>query len=605
MRKGPRHPGHLVTVALLTSACAVLASAPVTAGPPTPPAGTTATTAAAGRALADTRAPTPAHQPAHQQPDLRLRHVRLDGVHRQRRRRRLRRLPRRPADHPVAGSTLPPRSPWSPGVTWGCTSTPATPPATCRRPARPCRSPRRSARPTPTPPTAPDRPRPPRRPAPASRCAGPRRPTTSASRAYDVYRDGVKVGTVTGTATTPPATTFIDSGLAANTAYALPRRRPRRAGQRVAAQQHRDRHHRRRAAAAPVCAVTQVAHRHRHPVGPGHAARRHDPLHPAGRARHRPPQPGHRREDDASARCPNVAEHRRRGRPARAGDLADASPPTTGCTSCTPRRPTTGSCGSSTRTAPLDTGSEQVLLSGILRNKFHNGGRLRFGPDGKLYAATGDAQNGDNAQNINSLNGKVLRINPDGTVPSDNPFGNYVWSYGHRNPQGLAFDSQGRLWEQEFGNTVMDETNLIAKGGNYGWPACEGTCRRPAAPPGYIAPKHTYPVAPTARASGIAIVRDVLYVACERGTRMYRAVISGTSADQRPAVLRRHLRPAAHRRAGPGRRPVADHEHRRRQGQHPRTTATSRSSTSPSAGSPGRGVPAHHHLRCGRRPTGR
>ena len=134
-------------------------------------------------------------------------------------------------------------------------------------------------------------------------------------------------------------------------------------------------------------------------------------------------------------------------------------------------------------------------------------------------------------------------------MPSDNPFGNYVWSYGHRNPQGLAFDSQGRLWEQEFGNSVMDETNLIVKGGNYGWPACEGTVRHAAAPPGYIAPKRTYPTS-EGSCSGIAIVRDALYVACARGARMYRAVISGELADQRAAVLQRHVRAAAHRRAG-------------------------------------------------------
>ena len=90
----------------------------------------------------------------------------------------------------------------------------------------------------------------------------------------------------------------------------------------------------------------------------------------------------------------------------------------------------------------------------VLRKKFHNGGRLRFGPDGKLYATIGDAQNSGNAQNTSTLNGKILRLNPDGTAPSDNPFGNYVWSYGHRNPQGLAWDSRGRLWAPEFGNSV-------------------------------------------------------------------------------------------------------------------------------------------------------
>ncbi len=172
------------------------------------------------------------------------------------------------------------------------------------------------------------------------------------------------------------------------------------------------------------------------------------------------------------------------------------------------------------------SGSPQVLLTGIARNKFHNGGRLRFGPDGKLYVATGDGQNSAWAQDVNNLAGKVLRINADGGIPADNPFGNAVWSYGHRNPQGLAFDSQGRLWEQEFGNSVMDETNLIVRGGNYGWPRCEGTSGS-CAEPGFIAPKHTFPVA-SGSCSGIAIVGDALYIACLRGARLYRAQISGS-----------------------------------------------------------------------------
>ncbi|PSL52145.1 glucose/arabinose dehydrogenase [Saccharothrix carnea] len=172
-------------------------------------------------------------------------------------------------------------------------------------------------------------------------------------------------------------------------------------------------------------------------------------------------------------------------------------------------------------------GTPQVLLTGIPRNKYHNGGRLRFGPDNKLYVATGDGQNGEWAQDRDNLAGKVLRINPDGTVPADNPFGNAVWSYGHRNPQGLAFDSQGRLWEQEFGNSVMDETNLIVRGGNYGWPRCEGTTGS-CAEPGFVAPKRTYPVA-EASCSGIAVVRDALYIACLRGARLYRAEIAGES----------------------------------------------------------------------------
>jgi glucose/arabinose dehydrogenase len=179
----------------------------------------------------------------------------------------------------------------------------------------------------------------------------------------------------------------------------------------------------------------------------------------------------------------------------------------------------------------LDFSTLQVLLKGIPRNKFHNGGRLRFGPDGKLYAATGDAQASESAQDVNSLAGKILRLNPDGSRPSDNPFGNYVWTYGHRNPQGLAFDAEGRLWQQEFGDGNMDETNLLVKGGNYGWPNCEGTksiSGRGCSTPDFIVPKFTYSTA-EGSCSGLAVVRGVLYVACLRGERMYRHVISGNS----------------------------------------------------------------------------
>jgi len=173
----------------------------------------------------------------------------------------------------------------------------------------------------------------------------------------------------------------------------------------------------------------------------------------------------------------------------------------------------------------------QVLVTGIGRNKYHNGGRLQFGPDGKLYATTGDAQAPETAQDLDSLNGKILRINADGSVPSDNPYNNYVWTYGHRNPQGIAFDSQGRLWQQEFGNSVSDETNLLEKGGNYGWPDCEGITSQSGdgcATAGFKAPKRTYPVA-QASCSGIAVVNDALYVACLRGNRVYRIEIEGES----------------------------------------------------------------------------
>lgn len=121
---------------------------------------------------------------------------------------------------------------------------------------------------------------------------------------------------------------------------------------------------------------------------------------------------------------------------------------------------------------------ETVVLSGIAGARNHDGGRIAFGPDGYLYVTTGDAQNEGTAQDTNSLNGKILRITDEGNIPSDNPFGNAVYSMGHRNPQGLAWDAQGTLWATEHGPSIprsgWDEVNLITSGANYGWPTVRG-----------------------------------------------------------------------------------------------------------------------------------
>jgi glucose/arabinose dehydrogenase len=158
-----------------------------------------------------------------------------------------------------------------------------------------------------------------------------------------------------------------------------------------------------------------------------------------------------------------------------------------------------------------------AIVTGIAKNRFHNGGRIAFGPDGFLYATTGDAQASGNAQNVNSLNGKILRITKTGAAAPGNPFNTRVYSYGHRNPQGIAWDSQGRLWESEFGDVRFDELNLIKPGRNYGWPTCEGTCTVA----GMENPKRTWTTA-EASPSGIGIVRDVVYMASTRGTRLWR-----------------------------------------------------------------------------------
>lgn len=180
------------------------------------------------------------------------------------------------------------------------------------------------------------------------------------------------------------------------------------------------------------------------------------------------------------------------------------------------------------------TGEPEVVLDGIASAGIHNGGRIAFGPDGKLYVSTGDAGAQGDAQDRESLNGKILRLEPGGGVPADNPFrGSPVYSLGHRNVQGLAWDSDGRLWAPEFGQNTFDEVNLIEPGGNYGWPDVEG--------PGdgggtFVAPKVTWKTSESSP-SGAAIIDSDLYVGALAGRRLWKIPLNGTDAGAPEKLL--------------------------------------------------------------------
>lgn len=169
-------------------------------------------------------------------------------------------------------------------------------------------------------------------------------------------------------------------------------------------------------------------------------------------------------------------------------------------------------------------GEIEPILTGIPTGKGHYGGRLAFGPDGYLYASTGDNQRIPSpAQDQDSLAGKILRITVDGDPAEGNPFDSEVWSWGHRNIEGLAFDAGGRLWATEFGADLADELNLIEKGGNYGWDVHEGESDDPK----FVSPKVTWPVAECSPA-GIAIAESTAFVAGLRGQRLWAVPLDGT-----------------------------------------------------------------------------
>ncbi len=164
---------------------------------------------------------------------------------------------------------------------------------------------------------------------------------------------------------------------------------------------------------------------------------------------------------------------------------------------------------------------EKVIVDNIPGARFHDGGRIKFGPDGHLYITTGDALEPSQSQDINSLAGKILRVTEDGNSLSDNPFGNLVYSYGHRNPQGITWDSQNRLWETEHGQSATDELNLIEPGKNYGWP----TIRGDETQEGLAIPiKHSG--SDTWAPAGAAYLEGSIYFAGLRGQTLYEAKIN-------------------------------------------------------------------------------
>ncbi|WP_343245136.1 PQQ-dependent sugar dehydrogenase [Streptomyces sp. SID14478] len=178
-------------------------------------------------------------------------------------------------------------------------------------------------------------------------------------------------------------------------------------------------------------------------------------------------------------------------------------------------------------------GAPDTVFKGIPKGTNHNGGRIAFGPDGLLYAGTGETYHTELAQDKKSMGGKILRMTPDGAPAPGNPFGDSpVYTVGHRNVQGLAWDKDKRLWASEFGQDDWDELNNIVAGDNYGWPDAEGKgddskYHDP------IAQWHTADASP----SGIAYAEGSIWMAGLRGERLWRIPLDGTKTAHPPQAF--------------------------------------------------------------------
>ena len=176
-------------------------------------------------------------------------------------------------------------------------------------------------------------------------------------------------------------------------------------------------------------------------------------------------------------------------------------------------------------------GELEPILTGIPSDFIHDGGRILFGPDGHLYVSTGDANESARAQDRESLGGKILRITTDGEPAPGNPFGSPVWSWGHRNVQGLAFVGD-QLWASEFGANEFDELNRIEAGANYGWPEVEGT----GGGSEFVDPQATWATS-EASPSGLAYAAGHLWMAALRGERLWRIPVEGDRAGRPQSFL--------------------------------------------------------------------